>query len=70
MNDQNKRTVTLVVDLDGTLIKQDMFFESFWSIASKKPLFLFTTIFHLRNGISAFKKILADYFECDPSKLS
>ncbi|SVB31812.1 uncharacterized protein METZ01_LOCUS184666, partial [marine metagenome] len=70
MNNQKNSEITLVVDLDGTLIQHDMLFESFWSVASKNPFLAFRLILGLRYGVSYFKERLAQSYTFDPAKLS
>ena len=70
MNNQKNSEITLVVDLDGTLIQHDMLFEAFWSVASKNPFLALRLILGLRYGVSYFKERLANSYTLDPAKLS
>lgn len=59
----------LIVDLDGTLIRTDMLFESFWNVASREGLRALWSLSHLRNGRAAFKSHLARIADVDVSQL-
>lgn len=59
----------LVVDLDGTLIKTDLLYETFWhSISTRGPGALLS-LAYLKDGRAAFKSHLADTTEIDASQL-
>ena len=49
---------TLVVDLDGTLLKSDMFHESFWSACSENWRIPFLSVLALIRGKAAIKSFL------------
>lgn len=49
----------LVVDLDGTLLRSDMLFESFWSAFSRNWKVPFQALAHLGQGRAALKRSLA-----------
>lgn len=53
------RSVPLVVDLDGTLIKTDMFVESFLGLLKQNPLFIFIIPFWLMKGRVTCKREIA-----------
>ena len=50
---------TLVVDLDGTLLRSDMLFETFWSALSKDITSSFKAISALNRGKADLKRYLA-----------
>lgn len=54
-----RKAQILVVDLDGTLLRSDMLFESFWSACSQDFLNPFRAIAVLTGGWAAFKRHLA-----------
>lgn len=49
---------TLVVDLDGTLLKSNMLFETFWSAFGQDWRVLFSCFLSICKGKAAFKKYL------------
>ena len=49
----------LVVDLDGTLLKTDLFLESLFSLLRQAPLFLFALPFWLAKGRAHLKREIA-----------
>ena len=53
------RSVPLVVDLDGTLVRTDLLMESFFLLAKKKPLLVLGLPFWLAKGRAALKHRLA-----------
>ena len=55
----------LIVDLDGTLIKSDMLFETFWSSVSNDFLKTLIALFKLNMGKAYFKKCLAEISNVD-----
>ncbi len=52
--------VPLFVDLDGTLVKSDLFFESFLSRIRKDPLVVFRSLWWLVQGRARLKEALAE----------
>lgn len=54
-----EKNLTLVVDLDGTLLRSDMLFESLWSALSQDWRNFFSIIMVLPNGRAALKRHLA-----------
>ena len=60
---------TLVVDLDGTLLKSDMLFESFWSAFGRDWRSPLLSISALMRGKAAFKAYLADVARVDVTTL-
>lgn len=60
---------TLVVDLDGTLVRSDMLYESFWAALSQSWLILPGVIAALLRGRAALKRFLAARARMDYSCL-
>ena len=61
--------VILVVDLDGTLLKSDMLYESFWSAFGKNWRTPFLSVVALGRGKAALKDYLRSAAEIDVSTL-
>lgn len=61
--------VALCVDLDGTLLKSDVLFESLLALLGRNPLYLFLLPFWLLRGKAAFKHEIASRVELDPTTL-
>jgi 4-hydroxybenzoate polyprenyltransferase len=59
----------LAVDLDGTLIRTDMLYETFWAAASAQPLSVLAAAGALRHGRAALKRRLAGLAPPDPAAL-
>lgn len=59
----------LVVDLDGTLLKSDLFYETLWSALGQNLLAPFHAIPSLMRGKSVFKSYLATQAHIDPALL-
>ena len=59
----------LVVDLDGTLLRSDMLFESFWSAIGRDWKSLFYALRAIFYGRAALKQYLAETAEIDVSVL-
>ena len=60
----------IVVDLDGTLVKTDMLYESFIMNLSRNPLILFLCFYWLIvGGKVLLKSKLADRYEFEPEFL-
>jgi 4-hydroxybenzoate polyprenyltransferase len=59
----------LIVDLDGTLLKTDLLYESFWSSFSKNWKIPFKSIFWAINGRANLKQKLAEISEINIDKL-
>lgn len=62
-------TKPLVVDLDGTVVKTDLLFETANSYLSEHPLRVFRLLFWLLAGKATLKARLADACEIDPASL-
>jgi 4-hydroxybenzoate polyprenyltransferase/phosphoserine phosphatase len=60
---------TLVVDLDGTLVRSDMLYESFWAALSQSWVILPGVIAALLRGRAALKRFLAARARMDYSCL-
>src|SRR4029079_7447481 len=61
--------IPLCVDLDGTLIKSDLLFESFLLLVKKNPFFLFFCVMWLFKGKANFKHQIAKRIEINPAQL-
>lgn len=59
----------LVVDLDHTLLKSDMLFESFWSSFGRNWRSPFRAAYALSQGKAALKRYLAESAQIDVTKL-
>lgn len=59
----------LAVDLDGTLIRTDMMWESLVRLLRKNPLAAFLSLFALLKGRANFKQIVAAQIQVDPANL-
>ena len=61
--------IPLVVDLDGTLIKTDLLWESLARLLRKNPLQLFPVLFWWTRGRALLKQKLAARVRIDPATL-
>jgi 4-hydroxybenzoate polyprenyltransferase/phosphoserine phosphatase len=59
----------LIVDLDGTLLRSDMLFETFWSSIGRNWRSTFRALVSLRKGKAALKHDLAETAEIDVATL-
>lgn len=59
----------VVVDLDGTLIRTDLLFESFLTLLKREPQIVFIAPFLLFRGKARLKKFLAEKIALDPKSL-
>lgn len=66
---QSPDQVPLAVDLDGTLIRTDMMWESLVRLLRKNPLAAFLSFFVLMRGRAAFKQHVAARVKVDPANL-
>lgn len=66
---QSPNQVPLAVDLDGTLIRTDMMWESLVRLLRKNPLAAILSFFVLFRGRAAFKQHLAARVKVDPANL-
>jgi phosphoserine phosphatase len=62
-------TIPLAVDLDGTLIRTDMMWESLARLWRKSPITGFFTLFALVRGRAYFKQQIAARVSVDPAEL-
>ncbi|MEM7376248.1 MAG: UbiA family prenyltransferase [Pseudomonadota bacterium] len=65
----DSRPRTLVVDLDGTLLKSDMLYETFWSAVATGCLNLIAALRALLTGKSALKRYLVERSSVDVATL-
>lgn len=61
--------IPLCVDLDGTLIKSDLLFESFLLLIKKNPLYFFNCIVWLMRGTAYLKQQIALRITLNPATL-
>jgi 4-hydroxybenzoate polyprenyltransferase/phosphoserine phosphatase len=59
----------LVVDLDGTLVRSDMLYETFWAAFSKSWTTPLAAVAALAGGKAALKRRMADMAEVDAAAL-
>src|ERR1700691_136334 len=62
-------SVPLCVDLDGTLIKTDVLWESLMQLLKRNPFWLLAVPFWLLRGRAAMKGEIAARVELDPASL-
>ncbi len=67
--DRRDDTAVLVVDLDGTLIRSDTLYETFWAGMAEDWRTLFTALSALGQGRAALKRRLALRARLDPERL-
>jgi len=65
----NLTASTIVVDLDGTLIKTDLLFESAWKLIKVNPLNIFLLFFWLTKGKSFLKYKIAEKIDIEVERL-
>ena len=68
-SDSTERGTSLVVDLDGSLIKSDLLVESAFALLAKSPWKLFLFPFWLFRGKSYLKFKIAEFVDIDPKTL-
>ncbi len=56
----NKTAIALVLDVDGSLLKTDMLFESFWAALGRHPWLCLISVFTLIFNRPALKKRMAE----------
>ena len=61
--------VPLVVDLDGTLIRTDLMWESLSRLLRRNPLAIFQILFWWTHGRARLKQKLAERVQIDPATL-
>src|SRR6056297_124465 len=59
----------LIVDLDGTLLRSDMLYESFWSAFGRNWRVAFGAAAALRHGRASLKRHLAGVAHLEPASL-
>ncbi len=59
----------LFVDLDGTLTRSDILFESFFELIKSNPLYVFLVLYWAINGKAYLKQKIADKVDIDASIL-
>lgn len=64
-----QNSIALCVDLDGTLLKSDLLYESLLAMLSRQPLLLFLLPFWLLRGKAVLKHEIAARVELDASSL-
>ncbi|MCA0042880.1 UbiA family prenyltransferase [Celeribacter litoreus] len=69
MSEPEKTSAILAVDLDGTLLKSDMLYESFWSAASQNWRSALRAVTALADGKAALKRALAQSAPVDVETL-
>ena len=65
----DQQNIPLVVDLDGTLIRTDMMWESLARLLRRNPLIIFHILFWWTRGRAWLKQKLADRVQIDPATL-
>jgi len=68
MSDSSKKPI-LVVDLDGTLLRSDMLYETFWSAFGRDWTSPFTSSHALLKGKASLKRHLAQTGDLDVTLL-
>ena len=68
-NAAETKQVPLAVDLDGTLIRTDMMWESLVRLLRKNPFAALISFFVLFRGRAAFKQHVAARVKVDPANL-
>ncbi len=66
---QAKNKLPLFVDLDGTLIRSDVSFESFLALLKKSPFYFFAMLFWMIQGKPYLKKKIAERVSIDAKLL-
>jgi len=61
--------VPLAVDLDGTLIRTDMMWESLVRLLRKNPFAAILSLFALLNGRAHFKRVISSKIQVNPSNV-
>jgi len=64
------RQAILAVDLDGTLLKTDLLYESLWKCASEAPWHLSSVLKSVTGGKARFKQALSAKINIDPKNLA
>ncbi|MEP5764597.1 MAG: UbiA family prenyltransferase [Halieaceae bacterium] len=69
MEADSDKLVALAVDLDGTLIRSDLFAESLLALLRKNPFYLFVAVWWLLSGRARLKQQVARRVQIDPASL-
>ena len=69
MDADSKKTNPLAVDLDGTLIRSDLFVESLLALLRRNPLYLLLLPLWWFSGRASLKRRIAQRVQIDPSSL-
>lgn len=69
MNAADKSNIPLVVDLDGTLIRSDIMWESISRLVRRNPLAVFQLLFWWLRGRALLKQKIAGRVQVDPAAL-
>ena len=69
MGDPRPDPIPLVVDLDGTLLRTDMMWESLARLLRRNPFALFQILYWWARGRALLKQKLADRVRIDPAAL-
>lgn len=64
------KTVPIIVDLDGTLVRNDTLYVLAWQILLKKPWACVMLPIKLLNGKAAMKQYMSSVLDLEPSPLS
>src|SRR5580704_17846897 len=64
-----EKAIPLCVDLDGTLIRTDVLWESLMVLLKQNPLYLSAVPFWLLRGRAFLKRQIADRAQVDPASL-
>ena len=70
MNVADPSNVPLVVDLDGTLIRSDMMWESIARLMRRNPFAIFQLLFWWARGRALLKQKLAAHVQVNPAELA
>lgn len=65
----NSEIRQIYVDLDGTLIKTDLFFEAILKLIKKNPLYIFSLIFWILQGRPVAKEKVAERVDIEAENL-
>src|SRR3982750_1753058 len=66
---QSPNQIPLAVDMDGTLIRTDMMWESLVRLLRRNPFLALASLFALLRGRAYFKQRLAARIQIDPTNV-
>src|SRR4051794_30985758 len=66
---QSPNQIPLAVDMDGTLVRTDMMWESLVRLLRRNPLTALVSLFALLRGRAYFKQRLAARIQVDPANV-